>query len=66
MNKNIIEDLNLSVSTYNVLKRSGVNFVDQLCEMTENDIHKLRNMHKRNLRDINEQLTKIGLSLKSV
>ena len=59
-----IEDLDLWVRSYNALKRYGVNFVDDLCEMTKEDVRKIRHIEVEILANIEEALGKAGLSLK--
>lgn len=60
-----IDDLDLSVRTYNCLKRDGIDTVDELCGMTEDEVIKIRNISAKCLTEIKEKLTAIGRSLKA-
>ena len=44
-----IEDLELSVRSFNCLKRAGINTVEQLCNKTPDDMMKVRNLGKKSL-----------------
>jgi DNA-directed RNA polymerase subunit alpha len=59
-----IDDLNLSVRSYNCLKRSGIQSIQQLTSMTRNEVEKIKNLGKKSLREIQKQLTEYGLSFK--
>lgn len=66
LNENIfkpIEDLELSVRSYNCLKSAGVNTVLELIQKTENELLKTKNFGKRSLEEIKEVLAKQGLRL---
>ncbi|MCQ2399477.1 MAG: DNA-directed RNA polymerase subunit alpha [Clostridia bacterium] len=59
-----IEDLNLSVRSFNCLKRSRINTVADLILLTENDLKKIRNMGAKSVTEIIEKLTSLKLKLK--
>ncbi len=56
-----IEDLVLSVRTYNALKRSGIHKVGQLLQMDENDLLSIRNFGAKSLQELSEVLQSKGL-----
>jgi len=60
-----IEDLELSVRSYNCLKREGINTVQQLIEQSEGDLMKIRNFGAKSIEEVKDKLTQLGLSLKS-
>lgn len=59
-----VEDLDLSVRSYNCLKRAGINSVDELVRKSEEDMMKVRNLGKKSLQEIREKLSELGLSLR--
>jgi DNA-directed RNA polymerase subunit alpha len=59
-----IEDLELSVRSYNCLKRQGVNSVGQLAECSEADLLNIRNFGAKSIEEVKDKLQQIGLSLK--
>ncbi len=59
-----IEDLDLSVRSYNCLKRAGINTVKELTEKTEEDMMKVRNLGKKSLEEVENRMGELGLSLK--
>ncbi|HHT68414.1 MAG TPA: DNA-directed RNA polymerase subunit alpha [Firmicutes bacterium] len=59
-----VEELDLSVRSYNCLKRAGINSVDELVRKTEEDMMKVRNLGKKSLAEIKEKLGDLGLSLR--
>ncbi len=59
-----VEELDLSVRSYNCLKRAGINSVDELTRKTEEDMMKVRNLGKKSLQEIKEKLGDLGLSLR--
>ncbi|WP_069650762.1 DNA-directed RNA polymerase subunit alpha [Caloranaerobacter ferrireducens] len=59
-----IEELDLSVRSYNCLKRAGINTVDELTKKTEEDMMKVRNLGKKSLEEVQRKLAELGLSLK--
>src|SRR5690554_2853347 len=60
-----IEELDLSVRSYNCLKRAGINTIEDLVRKTEEDMLKIRNLGKKSLAEIKEKLGNFGLSLRS-
>ena len=59
-----IEELDLSVRSYNCLKRAGVNTVEELTRKTEEDMMKVRNLGKKSLQEVKEKLAALGLALR--
>ncbi|ABB15056.1 DNA-directed RNA polymerase subunit alpha [Carboxydothermus hydrogenoformans] len=59
-----IEDLDLSVRSYNCLKRAGINTVGELIQKTEADMMKVRNLGKKSLEEVISKLNSMGLSLR--
>ena len=60
-----VEELDLSVRSYNCLKRAGINSVDELVRKTEEDMMKVRNLGKKSLAEIKEKLGDLGHSFAS-
>jgi len=58
-----IEDLELSVRSYNCLKRANINTVEELTQKTEDDMMKVRNLGKKSLDEVKLKLEELGLSL---
>ena len=59
-----IEELDLSVRSYNCLKRAGINTVFDLTEKTEPEIMKVRNLGRNSLEEVKVKLADLGLGLK--
>ncbi|MEW5865810.1 MAG: DNA-directed RNA polymerase subunit alpha [Bacillota bacterium] len=59
-----IEELDLSVRSYNCLKRAGINTVQELTRKTEEDMMKVRNLGKKSLEEVKAKLANLGLSLR--
>lgn len=59
-----IDELELSVRSYNCLKRAGINTVEELTRKTEADMLKVRNLGKKSLQEVKEKLAALGLSLR--
>jgi DNA-directed RNA polymerase subunit alpha len=59
-----IEDLDLSVRSYNCLKRQGVNTVGQLAECSETDLLGIRNFGAKSIEEVKDKLQSKGLGLK--
>ena len=59
-----IEDLDLSVRSYNCLKRASISTVLELTEKSEDDMMKVKNLGKKSLKEIKEKLASIGLSFR--
>lgn len=60
-----IEELELSVRSFNCLKRAGINTVDQLTQKSEDDMMKVRNLGKKSLDEVKNKLAELGLSLRN-
>ena len=61
-----IEDLDLSVRSFNCLKRANINTVADLAEKTEEDMMKVRNLGRKSLEEVKKKLEELGLSLKEI
>lgn len=59
-----IEDLDLSVRSYNCLKRASISTVSELCAKTEEEMIKVRNLGKKSLKEVKEKLAEIGKSFR--
>ena len=60
-----IEELDLSVRSFNCLKRANINTVQDLTEKTEDEMMKVRNLGRKSLEEVMNKLSMMGLSLKS-
>ena len=60
-----IEELDLSVRSYNCLKRAGINTVEDLIARTDEDMMKVRNLGRKSLEEVINKLHGLGLSLAS-
>ena len=60
-----IEELDLSVRSYNCLKRASINTVEELIKKTEEDMMKVRNLGRKSLEEVINKLHGLGLSLAS-
>ena len=58
-----IDELELSVRSYNCLKRAGINTVKDLTSRTEEDMIKVRNLGRKSLDEVIEKLNSMGLDL---
>ena len=58
-----IEDLDLSVRSYNCLKRANINTVADLTEKTEEDMMKVRNLGRKSLEEVKKKLQELNLAL---
>ncbi|HCB93212.1 MAG TPA: DNA-directed RNA polymerase subunit alpha [Selenomonas sp.] len=58
-----IEDLDLSVRSFNCLKRASINTVADLVTKTEDDMMKVRNLGRKSLEEVKKKLDELGLSL---
>ena len=58
-----IEELDLSVRSYNCLKRAGINTVYELTQKTEDDMMKVRNLGRKSLEEVVEKLKNLGFNL---
>ena len=59
-----IEDLDMSVRSFNCLKRAGIDTVEDLTNRTEEDMIKVRNLGKKSLEEVIQKLHSLGLDLK--
>ena len=60
-----IDELELSVRSYNCLKRAGINTVEELCSRTSEDMMKVRNLGRKSLKEVLAKLKELGLQLNS-
>ena len=58
-----IDELELSVRSYNCLKRAGINTVEELCNRTHEDMMKVRNLGRKSLEEVLAKLKELGLQL---
>ncbi len=58
-----IDELELSVRSYNCLKRAGINTVEELCNSTPEDMMKVRNLGRKSLEEVLAKLKELGFSL---
>lgn len=61
----MIEDLDLSVRSYNCLKRAGIQTVDELTQKTEDEMMRVRNLGKKSLKEVKDKLVELGMGFKS-
>ncbi|MDD6770018.1 MAG: DNA-directed RNA polymerase subunit alpha [Inconstantimicrobium porci] len=59
-----IEELDLSVRSYNCLKRAGINTVQELAQRSMDDMMKVRNLGKKSLEEVERKLKELGLGLR--
>ena len=59
-----IDELELSVRSYNCLKRAGINTVEELTNKTAEDMMKVRNLGRKSLEEVLTKLSELGLTLK--
>ena len=59
-----IEELDLSVRSYNCLKRAGINTVQELTDKSEADMMRVRNLGRKSLEEVKNKLADLGLSLR--
>ena len=60
-----IDELELSVRSYNCLKRAGINTVSELTNKTSDEMMKVRNLGRKSLEEVLEKLKDLGLELKA-
>ena len=60
-----IEDMDLTVRSYNCLKRAGIANVEELTQKTEDEMARVRNLGKKSLKEVKEKLQSMGLSFKA-
>ena len=58
-----IDELELSVRSYNCLKRAGINTVEELTNKTSEDMMKVRNLGRKSLEEVLAKLKELGLEL---
>ena len=61
----MIEDLDLSVRSYNCLKRAGIQTVDELTQKTEDEMMRVRNLGKKSLKEVKDKLIELGFGFRS-
>lgn len=61
----MIEDLDLSVRSYNCLKRAGIQTVDELTQKTEDEMMRVRNLGKKSMKEVKDKLIELGMGFKS-
>lgn len=61
----MIKDLDLSVRSYNCLKRAGIQTVEELTQRTEDEMMRVRNLGKKSLKEVKDKIYDLGLSFKS-
>jgi len=59
-----IDELELSVRSYNCLKRAGINTVAELCDKSPEDMMKVRNLGRKSMEEVEQKLSELGLSLR--
>ena len=59
-----IEELDLSVRSFNCLKRAGINTVEDLINKSEDDMMKVRNLGRKSLEEVVYKLNSLGFSLR--
>ena len=59
-----VEDLELSVRSYNCLKRAGIATVDELTQKTEEEMIHVRNLGKKSLQEVKDKIKELGLSFR--
>ena len=60
-----IEELDLSVRSFNCLKRAGINTVEDLIGKSEEEMMKVRNLGRKSLEEVMQKLSSLGFSLHS-
>lgn len=61
----MIEDLELSVRSYNCLKRAGITTVEELIQKSEDEMIHVRNLGKKSLKEVKEKIYSLGLTFRS-
>ena len=59
-----IEELNLTIRSYNCLKREGINTVSELVALSETQLMNIRNFGQKSVDEVRDKLVSLGLSLK--
>lgn len=65
MEDKTIEELDLSVRSYNCLKRAGISTVSELCAKSEEEMMKVRNLGKKSLKEVKDKLESLGLHFRN-
>ncbi len=65
VNTMMIEDLDLSVRSYNCLKRAGIQTVDELTQKSEDEMMHVKNLGKKSLKEVKDKMYQLGLYFKS-
>lgn len=65
VNTTMIEDLDLSVRSYNCLKRAGIQTVDELTQKTEDEMMHVKNLGKKSLKEVKDKMYQLNLFFKS-
>ena len=60
-----IDELELSVRSFNSLKRAGINTVEELCDKTSDEMLKLRNFGQKSYDEVMNKLDEMGLKLRT-
>ena len=60
-----IDELEISVRSYNCLKRAQIDTVEQLCAKTAEEMMKVRNLGRKSLEEVTQKLHDLGLDFKS-
>ena len=60
----MLEDLDLSVRSYNCLKRASIQTVEELVDKTEEDLMKVRNLGKKSFKEVKDKVEELGLSFR--
>ena len=60
-----IEELDLSVRSFNCLKRAGIDTVEDLVSRSEDEMIKVRNLGKKSLEEVIQKLESLGLTLRN-
>ena len=60
-----IEELELSVRSYNCLKRAGISTVSELCNRTSDEMMKVRNLGRKSMDEVIAKIHELGLQLKN-
>lgn len=63
-NNMLIEELDLSVRSYNCLKRYGISTIDDLTQMTEDELVKVRNLGKKSLKEVKDKVYSLNLEFR--
>ena len=61
----MIEDLDLSVRSYNCLKRAGIQTVEELTQKSEDEMMRVRNLGKKSLKEVKDKIYELGLNFKT-